>query len=106
MPPELVIRPILPFSSVNQSAPSGPAVMDVGLMQQVAGKYCVITPVVVMRPMLWEKVTANHRAPSDPAVIPNCAPQQAPDDNVYSVKAPFRSEERRVGKECRSRWSP
>ena len=27
-------------------------------------------------------------------------------DGVEKVKAKYRSEERRVGKECRSRWSP
>src|SRR2546430_13472516 len=26
--------------------------------------------------------------------------------SVTSIEVPFRSEERRVGKECRSRWSP
>ena len=25
---------------------------------------------------------------------------------IYSYRTPIRSEERRVGKECRSRWSP
>ena len=28
------------------------------------------------------------------------------DGNQYLVQGPARSEERRVGKECRSRWSP
>ena len=27
-------------------------------------------------------------------------------DNGYSIDSQLRSEERRVGKECRSRWSP
>ena len=27
-------------------------------------------------------------------------------DGIYSARLPLRSEERRVGKECRSRWSP
>ena len=27
-------------------------------------------------------------------------------DDVYNGRLPIRSEERRVGKECRSRWSP
>ena len=28
------------------------------------------------------------------------------DDNIYDIPRYSRSEERRVGKECRSRWSP
>ena len=31
---------------------------------------------------------------------------RAPDNSLYGVERAMRSEERRVGKECRSRWSP
>ena len=33
-------------------------------------------------------------------------PKEKPDDRFYDVMRELRSEERRVGKECRSRWSP
>ena len=32
--------------------------------------------------------------------------QRKKGDTMYSLRARSRSEERRVGKECRSRWSP
>src|SRR2546429_1256089 len=40
-----------------------------------------------------------------PTACPHNCPQNLPPD-ALSVKSMQRSEERRVGKECRSRWSP
>src|SRR5690348_18456808 len=42
----------------------------------------------------------------EPAVIPPDAPERQLIDPRLSCIACGRSEERRVGKECRSRWSP
>src|SRR5579864_3983507 len=67
--PEVVMRPmLLPFSSVNQSAPSGPVVMPLGLEEGVSTGYSMITPAVVMRPIL-PTPSVNQSAPSGPAVI-------------------------------------
>ena len=41
----------------------------------------------------------------DEAVLSYCAPK-VPLDTEYLIRSAIRSEERRVGKECRSRWSP
>jgi hypothetical protein len=50
--PAVVMRPILlPPYSVNQSAPSGPAVIDCGSLLAVGTGYSVIAPAVVMRPI-------------------------------------------------------
>src|ERR1051326_2690362 len=45
-----------------------------------------------------------ERAP----LLPGLPPMQRPrgEHPAYGAKDPVRSEERRVGKECRSRWSP
>src|SRR5256885_16335060 len=42
---------------------------------------------------------------SDPGGLFGCPPPWFPDSRHLNFR-PFRSEERRVGKECRSRWSP
>ena len=39
-------------------------------------------------------------------VIPNIGPEVATKFNAAGEVTRWRSEERRVGKECRSRWSP
>ncbi len=70
--PELVVRaPILfPNRSVNQTLPSGPAVMPLGPLEDVGTLYSVMAPAEVIRPMLFPFCSVNHKAPSDPAVIP------------------------------------
>src|SRR5258708_34898727 len=63
------MRPILPVcNSVNHSAPSGPILMPMGPLLTVGIGNSVITPAVVMRPMLL--LFTNHSAPSRPAVVP------------------------------------
>src|SRR2546422_8978387 len=52
-----------------------------------------------------------HRRPPSPAVCPykwclRCPEPSAVTAPTYSASRDQRSEERRVGKECRSRWSP
>jgi hypothetical protein len=75
MTPVVVVRPMLfPRYSVNHSAPSGPAVIPEGKLFAVGTGYSVITPAVVMRPILLaEENSVNHTAPSGPAVIPQGA---------------------------------
>src|SRR3712207_7495884 len=55
-----------------------------------------------------EGFTALASSPSSPV-----AAYELPDRGLYGIQfhpevvhTPYRSEERRVGKECRSRWSP
>jgi hypothetical protein len=61
---------LLPVDSVNQSAPSGPVVMMLGVLFGVGITYSVIAPAVVMRPILFCDGSVNHNAPSGPATIP------------------------------------
>ncbi len=80
--PAVVIRPILPGTPVNQSAPSGPTVIAVRVasVPAVPGAdptgggisgtaNSVTTPDVVIRP-ISPGTPVNHKAPSGPAVIP------------------------------------
>src|SRR3989449_7109280 len=48
--------------------------------------------------------TVDFREPDDDACIRRI--RELVDMMGHRPRAPFRSEERRVGKECRSRWSP
>ena len=50
------------------------------------------------RHILTKKTTKNKRNLRKPAIVDAT--------NVKNMKKILRSEERRVGKECRSRWSP
>src|SRR5574340_1257030 len=66
----------------------------------------VVAAVEQRRPFLRElsclhRVAGQQRA----ACIAEMRARQG-DQPVRSLMKPFRSEERRVGKECRSRWSP
>ena len=45
-------------------------------------------------------------AKGDSAMLPRAARLERVEGNVGIARAEDRSEERRVGKECRSRWSP
>src|SRR5258706_577627 len=56
--------------SVNHSAPSGPVVMPTGPLPLVGSGNSVITPSVVMRPILLPDCSVNHSAPSGPVVMP------------------------------------
>ena len=71
--PAGVMKPTtLLLKSVNQTFPSGPAVMPNGRMRLPAGSVnVVITPAVVMRPMRLLSPLVNHRFPSEPAVMSN-----------------------------------
>src|SRR5258706_3726463 len=69
--PDIVTRPIFPPSaSVNQRFPSGPTVMNDGLLADVGIGNVARTPSVVMRPILLSPGRVNHRLPSGPAAIP------------------------------------
>src|SRR5260221_1024179 len=73
------MRPIfLPEPSVNQTLPSGPAVMAAGLLLAVGIPNAEKLPLGVMRPMAFPLNSVNHRLPSDPAVMPS-GPQPAED---------------------------
>src|ERR1700693_1047371 len=50
--------------------PSGPAVMPAGAELGVETGNSVITPAVVIRPILFAEISVNQRFPSDPAAIP------------------------------------
>jgi hypothetical protein len=64
------IRPmLLPITSVNHKAPSGPAVIPTGWLAAVGIEYSVTMPVVLIRPILLPPVSVNHNAPSGPDVM-------------------------------------
>src|SRR5881394_166478 len=72
------MRPILlALVSVNQRAPSGPVVMSWGRLGDVMMGKSVMTPAVVMRPILSGARpiddSENQSAPSGPATIPQGA---------------------------------
>jgi hypothetical protein len=69
IPPEVVIRPILPDCSVNQRAPSGPAAMPLGWLPSSGTGNSVTTPAVVIRPILLLSSSVNQRSPSGPAAM-------------------------------------
>src|SRR5579862_6774138 len=74
---------------VNQSCPSGPAVISVGLGTSLptAGTVNSVTiPVVVIRAIFPIVCSVNHSAPSGPAVID--WPTGDGDTDVYSVITP------------------
>ena len=69
--PLVVMRPILlPADSVNQSAPSGPVMIQTGTLLGVGIWNSVMTPAVVIRPILPAPYSVNQSAPSRPGVIP------------------------------------
>jgi hypothetical protein len=55
------MRPILPTSSVNQSAPSRPGVIKAELLPAVGIGNSVIEPAVVMRPILLPLPSVNQK---------------------------------------------
>ncbi len=68
--PAVVIRPIWQaFASVNQRLPSGPAVRNIGLLEEVGTENSVTTPAVVIRPILVPPGSVNQRFPSDPTAM-------------------------------------
>jgi hypothetical protein len=70
MVPSGVIRPIWSTAcSVNQTAPSGPAVIPSGSLPGVGMPYSWTAPSMVMRPMWLLPGSVNQRAPSGPVVI-------------------------------------
>ena len=65
------MRPIWSAAtSVNQSAPSGPAAMPRGRLPAVGTGNSVTAPAGVIRPIALPDSSANHRAPSGPTVMP------------------------------------
>src|SRR5260370_10716645 len=66
-----VMRPILfPPLSVNQTLPSGPAVIPSGELLCVGVGNVVMLPLGVMRPISLPPSSANQTLPSGPAVMP------------------------------------
>src|ERR1700687_4961231 len=64
------MRPILlPFVSVNHSAPSDPAAMKSGSVPVAGTGYSVKAPEVVTRPILPAPHSVNQSAPSKPDVM-------------------------------------
>src|SRR5580658_2548303 len=61
------MRPIICALSLNHSAPSGPAMIDVGMLPLGGPGKSVTTPEVVTRAM-WPLSSRNQRLPSGPAV--------------------------------------
>src|SRR5947209_6891314 len=74
------------FDSVNQRAPSWPAVISSGMLFGVGSGYSVIWPLVVIRPILLPLVSVNHRLLSGPTAMPCGLP---PLGSGYSVNWPL-----------------
>jgi len=55
---------LLPPSSVNQRAPSGPDVMPTGALPDVGMAYSVKAPLELMRPIMLLPSSVNQLAPS------------------------------------------
>src|SRR5207248_10243074 len=53
-----------------------------------------------------EQLTKNQAVATSQEAVQNQNEPQLRDENAHNDKSVHRSEERRVGKECRSRWSP
>src|SRR6266851_2992489 len=89
MAPLVLMRPILlAFASVNQRLPSGPAVMQKGLLKGVGTENSVIPPLVVMRPISSAPLpvsSVNQRLPSGPAVMPKGLPPGVGTENSVMV---------------------
>ena len=64
-----------------------------------AGERCMAVPVAVTVGDVHEEFLAAIKAEAEKLVV-------GPGDDERTDMPPVRSEERRVGKECRSRWSP
>src|SRR2546430_3043226 len=60
------------------------------------------SPAAKIVPTPGTNMLATAAPPASPALAPTAPPSRAP--TLFPM--PSRSEERRVGKECRSRWSP
>src|SRR4051812_39198550 len=74
------------FDSVNQRAPSWPAVISSGMLFGVGSGYSVTWPPVVIRPILLPLVSVNHRLLSGPTAMPCGLP---PLGSGYSVNWPL-----------------
>lgn len=66
----MIKRPILFTSSANQRAPSGPVVIPCGRAFAVGRPYSLISPFVLIFPILLPRLSTNPRAPSGPEVTP------------------------------------
>src|ERR1035438_2368809 len=101
----LKIPTMAPFTSICQVAPR-----DAVVKPEAASEATLIASETDVP----ELVPLRLRDPSPGNVIPLVSPfskynsqvQPAPEKLKLKVPVPPRSEERRVGKECRSRWSP
>src|SRR5262249_43040339 len=69
MVPSRVIRPMRPGSSVNQTAPSGPAVIPRAKLPGEGNANSVMTPRVEIRPIRSACCSVNQSAPSGPTAI-------------------------------------
>lgn len=83
--PSVVILPIFP-AYVNHRAPSGPAAMPSSCWLGTGTTYSLITPAVVIRPILLTLGSTNQRALSGPDVMPLSPIKEA--GKGYSVMAP------------------
>src|SRR5438034_9576932 len=87
---------------IGALAGGGPSIVTASLGGVPDGQL-LITSVSVTRPFLrWKRFTASYFGEVMPFVIATRVPRVQP-EWFYN---PSRSEERRVGKECRARWWP
>src|SRR5205823_3889108 len=85
-----VMRPILfgpLLSSANQTLPSGPAVISLGLLLGVGTGKDLTEPLVVIRPILFALNSVNQRLPSGPDVIARALPLRWGSGNSWILSA-------------------
>src|SRR5262249_281259 len=69
-PPSVLNRPNLPDTyAVDPRSPYGPFAISSRLEKLGSGN-SLMTTAMIIRPILFTKVSVNHRFPSDPLVIP------------------------------------
>ena len=111
------LRPSTPSRAAGPCTP----LKKMGLLLLVTLLFCACVPAALAAPLrvvsLYPGHTDNVAAlgggellvgvseNDDPDLFPNL-PRFSPKAGAESILALCRSEERRVGKECRSRWSP
>src|SRR5476651_2872457 len=96
----LTILPVLALSAATAFA-QAPAAKPAAARQAAAGAK---SPLVEFEMMTWPEVKAALAAGKTTAIVYTGGTEQRGPQNVNGGHT--RSEERRVGKECRSRWSP
>ena len=83
----------------------GRAILSIGFTFLVAGVIGVVG-YSVAKPILQYSGAEHSQTQPEETLSSAAAETAAPEESASAAVTETRSEERRVGKECRSRWSP